>query len=103
MPKLGTNNTQQLGHKSSDKNMAAEVKVFCDMEGFFKCEKCQKRFFAKIVLKIYSSNYHKKDSETKTDQIQQSPPNNSEIAFQQMLLSTEKCNFLDLLKVKISL
>ena len=54
-----------------------------DIDGFFNCKGCQKKFFTKVGLKVHSCNEQKKNTFTKLDQLQQSPTKNDETDFQE--------------------
>ena len=43
-----------------------------DKNDYLNCKVCSRRFFTKFGLKIHSSSHHKKDAETKVNQLQQS-------------------------------
>ena len=76
--------------------MCTEIEVSSEKDGFMKCKECPIRFLTKIGLKVHSRIEHKKDKETKLDQLQDSPTFENEIAFDENAEIEEKCPFCKL-------
>ena len=71
--------------------MCREVLISRDKAGFLKCQDCSRRFLTHTGFEIHLNDECKKDSETKVDQLQQSPTNKAEITFQQNSRIEENC------------
>ena len=73
--------------------MCTEVLVSRDKAGFLKCDDCSRRFLTHTGFEIHLSDECKKDSETKVDQLQQSPTNKAEMTSQQNSRIEDKLGF----------
>ena len=49
--------------------MLSEFEVLRHKDGFFKCEKCPRRFLTKVGFENHSSNQHQKENGTKLDEL----------------------------------
>ena len=55
--------------KNLTTNMLSEFEVLRHKDGFFKCEKCPRRFLTKVGFENHSSNQHQKENGTKLDEL----------------------------------
>ena len=72
--------------------MSTEFEILRDQDGLLECEHCPRRFLTKIVLKNHSSNEHKKGTETKANESQESQTKKDESSFQKNVHSEEQCS-----------
>ena len=49
--------------------MLSEFEVLRHKDGFFKCEKCPRRFLTKVGFENHSSNQHQKENGIKLDEL----------------------------------
>ena len=77
--------------------MSAQVNASREKDGFLKCKDCPRRFLTKTGFENHSCNLHKEDSDTKLDQIQESPTTKGESTFQPNTRLDKKCCLCSLL------
>ena len=76
--------------------MAAVIELTRDKDGFLKCKDCPRRFLTELMFKNHLCNQHKKETETKLNQEQQSQTIKDESSFPKNKQSEEECSLSNL-------